>query len=855
MKRKLILWILIISILSLGVSATIPTTSVWHYYKFDNSTTLKTTTLDSKGSVVGTMEGSPVANVSCILGQCITYDSINDDIYFTTDGWGNWAANTSINLWFNADDWASNQVLFAYVGTATGGEMAVIQYAVGGNKLNIQTYNGSWVNTYVGYQNASVWTMFTYTCQNGASKIYINGVYKNGTTTSCPKGNSGRSTGSPPYTYSGYFPEAGSPSRWDGYIDELGIWNTTLSQSQITELYNSGTGKTYPFSASSSLFFTAKDEYTNAAINTFSVNLTWNNGTSQTKNTVAGHIQFSPLSGVSTYNVTYWNSTNYYSRTYTAQTITNATNNTLQGVLHQAEVCFNATSKVSDAWITPNNFTIGSTTRTSCFNITAGSHNVMAEKTGWFDKNQTFTIVALTNTTRTVENMSYANLTISAIDGITNASLTSCDSTIKSLNWTAWPGETLTAATNGSYYLINGTYNVTIDCPGYATTGAIANVSVAGHTNYTFTLFKSNSVFITIRDEITNDPIYDNVTVRWSNNATTWENVTDTSQLFVYNITAGVWTLLFYSSNYSTRTYTLTIGNLTSQNLTAYLISSTYSTIFTFKDIDTAVLLENVSVTMYKLLGITWTTVESKYSDISGRSQFYYDPIGSYKFYLSKPDYDDYVFYLNPILFSSYDVFMTKTDVLDYAVDFDKISVIYSPTSFNNEANVTFNFLISSPDGLLTAYGMNLTFPGGSSVDTGTNAIGEQLSVWVNITGATAYDRVKLVYNYTTTLSGSREFVIYLPINFNSSGTNTTTWMSNKDKTYGMGIFERILIATIIILFTVGIASLVGQALPGLALGMFVYGFLAYIGFIPLWAILPSMLIGVLFLTWKSGGY
>jgi hypothetical protein len=68
-------------------------------------------------------------------------------------------------------------------------------------------------------------------------------------------------------------------------------------------------------------------------------------------------------------------------------------------------------------------------------------------------------------------------------------------------------------------------------------------------------------------------------------------------------------------------------------------------------------------------------------------------------------------------------------------------------------------------------------------------------------------------------------------------------------------LFERLLIATIIILFTVGIATLVGQALPGVALGLFVYGFLCYIGFVPLWAILPSMLIGFFFLTWKSGGY
>lgn len=39
---------------------------------------------------------------------------------------------------------------------------------------------------------------------------------------------------------------------WDGVIDEVGVWSRVLTASEITELYNSGAGLTYPFSSGSS---------------------------------------------------------------------------------------------------------------------------------------------------------------------------------------------------------------------------------------------------------------------------------------------------------------------------------------------------------------------------------------------------------------------------------------------------------------------------------------------------------------------------------------------------------------------------------------------------------------------------
>lgn len=844
-KIKLIIITVMVVILATAVQGALSDGQVV-YYSCDNDNTAGTTAIDSSGNINGSLNNGTVSGYSGIIGQSYFYDNTNDNLN-TNSNIGISGANTrTVNVWINISDGTAVDYVFCMGYTGVNNWFAiyidpseVVQYSGYGSDFS----TGASVTL-------NQWHMITATYTGTHVRIYVDGnetptsnQAKTLTTTAKPLVIGNRCD----YDPGSYYP---------GTIDEIGVWNRTLNQTEITDLYNSGSGLTYPFTGggggSTDIDFTITDDWNGSSILSFAVNITWANTTEETYSTTNGTVSLVNVGNPGSLDVTYWNMTDYFDRTLTGESITANTTNTIATTTYQARVCFDGQAYVSNASLTPDNFTIGTTSSSSCFNITAGDHNVLAQLSGWYNKNQTFTISALSDTTQTVVNMSYANLTISAIDGTTNETLSNYDLTIRSLNYSGWAGEDQSSVTNYSFYLINGSYNVTIDNPDYALTTAQANITVDGATNYTFTLYKSNSVRIYLWDEITGNPILDNITIRWTSNLTTWENTTDTGQLFVSNITAHEYELLFYAGNYSTRTYTITVGNRTTQILNAYMINSEYSSIFTMKDIDTGDTLDSVSITMYKLINSTWTTVESKTSDISGKAQFYYDPIASYKFFLARSDYEDYVFFLNPILFSTYDVFMTKTTVLNYSVDFDDISIIYAPAIFYNNDNVSFNYLISSPDGTLTDYSITLTYPGGSSTASGVNAIGEQLTTWVNITGATSFDSVTLEYNYTTTLSGERSFKVYLPIIVSNSTSGT--WLANKNTTYGLGLFERLLIVTIIVLFAVGIATLVGQIVPGLVIGLFLFGFMVFIGFVPIWAILPSMLVGVLFVVWKSGG-
>lgn len=811
------------------------TDGMLNYYAFtDGSLTgALGTTLSAGGSPTNVSTGK--------IGNAYQFDADTEFLNFT----GGTVTNFTACAWVNRTGvggyraGAEHSRIFGYMTYAVG-FLSLQAIETTSQKIGIDAWafsGGCTVST--GYSlPLNEWHHVCYTVDgsNNAARFYLDGVL-NGSSNEAGCGGAWRM----PDQISGQ--HEANPSEFEGKIDEVGYWTRPLSALEVSQINSSTIG--YPFTTAILNFsVTATDQWNGSVLNVS----VWVDSVFQYTNLTVTTALLQ--NDTSLHNITV-GATNYFNRTYLNYNVSS----NLAASLHQAEVCFNASAKVSGAAITANNFTIGSTTRTSCFNVSAGTYNVLAQKTGWYNKNQTFTVTALQNNTQTIVNLSYANLTISAKDGTTNATLTGYSLTIKSLNFTTWVGETTTGATNYSFYLINGTYNVTIDVPAYELTNAQANITVNGNTNYTFTLYKENSVRIFIKDEITNAPILYNITARFTNNATTWENTTDTGELFVYNITPDIYTILFYGSGYSTRTYTITVGNRTTQTLTAYMLSSNYSTTLTIKDVDSADILSNVSIGMYKLINSTWTVVESKYSDISGRAVFYYDPIGSYKFYLSLDGYTDYVFFLNPILFSAYDVYMTKTSILNASADYDKIAIIYAPTSFQNNKATTFNFIISSPDGLLTEYGINITLPNTSKVGSvGVNAIGSQLSALVNITNASVFDRVRLDYYYTTTTAGRKNYTLYFPIEFNTSASDMT-FLSNKNKTYGLGIFERILIVTLTVLFVVGIGTLVGQPIPAMALGLFCFGYMAFIGFVPLWAILPSMFIGVIFLVWKSGGY
>ena len=85
----------------------------------------------------------------------------------------------------------------------------------------------------------------TYTTNNGPIKIYIDGTLAE---------TDAVTQGTISYTNVEYFGIGarvnrvvghGDPEHWKGLIDEVGVWSRTLTQAEVTDLYNDGDGMSY----------------------------------------------------------------------------------------------------------------------------------------------------------------------------------------------------------------------------------------------------------------------------------------------------------------------------------------------------------------------------------------------------------------------------------------------------------------------------------------------------------------------------------------------------------------------------------------------------------------------------------
>lgn len=399
--------------------------------------------------------------------------------------------------------------------------------------------------------------------------------------------------------------------------------------------------------------------------------------------------------------------------------------------------------------------------------------------------------------------------------------------------------------------LTNTTHNVTVDAVGYELKSVSWN-SQNQTEYYNFSLYTNNSISISIYDESQPTiPLLNTttVTMTFSSASESFVNTTATGTFYIDNLNATTWEIQFSALNYSDRTYTVTVVNRTHQFLTVYLATEQTS-IFTVSDYDSGELLENVSIIIYRNINGSWVAIDTTATDITGRTRISFVSDINYRFYLTKDDYEDLIFNLNPVLFDSYSIKMNKITSQENYMDYERINLLYSPKTFYNES-INFSMIISSAFSELTNYGFIATFPGGTITNTGSNSIGEILTSQLNITNATYGDTVTIEYYYTTSIYGLRNFTAIYPISF--KGQNETTMVSNQDRTYGLGIFERMLFVVVFIFIVVGISTLIGRPVEGFAFGLFLFGLFVYIGFIPIWSVLITILIGLILISAKGG--
>jgi hypothetical protein len=218
-------------------------TGIVAYWKLNESSG---TFASSVGTFPGSISGTGVTyDASGKLGRCITTAGTG---YITmgTSTTLKPATALSVSAWFKTTSSGYFTILSNY--TVGGGywgyhmsiEQPVTNWIVSGV---IGDGAGTHISTVDGTTaiNTGAWFHAVFTSDGTNIKLYINGTQEGGNV-SFPY--------SPSYEAGGDFEigaRDGGSAPLTGSVDEVGLWSRALTQSEVTALYNGGTGITHPF--------------------------------------------------------------------------------------------------------------------------------------------------------------------------------------------------------------------------------------------------------------------------------------------------------------------------------------------------------------------------------------------------------------------------------------------------------------------------------------------------------------------------------------------------------------------------------------------------------------------------------
>jgi hypothetical protein len=206
------------------------TSGLVSYYKMDE--TSGSTMVDSHGTNNGTISGATI-NQTGKVGKCYSFDGVNNYVATASNLGISGNQVRSFCGWLKSSK--TNYSTEGYFFSA-GGDGPNLHFgcAARGNPATWNVTEGNvWRNT--GSSVSTDWTHVVVTYDQSNIRTYINGSLVDTFSYS-----SSNITNAPLYL-SRYL---GSSTAWfQGLIDEVGIWNRALTASEISELYNTNSGR------------------------------------------------------------------------------------------------------------------------------------------------------------------------------------------------------------------------------------------------------------------------------------------------------------------------------------------------------------------------------------------------------------------------------------------------------------------------------------------------------------------------------------------------------------------------------------------------------------------------------------
>ena len=227
----------------------VTTTNLVSYYKLDENAA-NTTVADSHGSNTGT-SSTNTSNLSVAgkINDAFSFVSANSEKVAIADNSSlDILGQMSISAWIKrASTDTIHQILSKREATEQAGAWAFA--ILSGGQIQFTLYSGSAASQYTRATDTISdinWhhLVFTFDDTTHTSKIYVDGSEVSAYTNLITSNDLSATTHPMAIGFSGQSPEYSN-----GTSDEIALFDTTLSQQDITDLYNSGNGLAYPFTA------------------------------------------------------------------------------------------------------------------------------------------------------------------------------------------------------------------------------------------------------------------------------------------------------------------------------------------------------------------------------------------------------------------------------------------------------------------------------------------------------------------------------------------------------------------------------------------------------------------------------
>jgi hypothetical protein len=620
------------------------------------------------------------------IGNGIIFDGVNDEANITDQlDWANLSSNDlqgfTISAWLQAD----NDDDYILDSINAGGNSGFLLFTQTGKcKLHVGT-SGSNVNV-LSNQSCTAKGLFHWVGVWNGTTIYqyVNGTLQNHTALINTWANS--------TTVFLMGDEHGGGGQLTGVIDELAMWNRTLTASEISDLWNNGAGITYknfdvpPMEVHVQLRNPVDNHETMNTSQVFESNYTIENGN---------------LTNATVY---VWNSNHTLFKTNTTTAINGTTNS----------------SNLTISNFVTNNY---------LWNVYACAGNITGNECSFASANRTLEIQAAI-----VNSQTYNSTILETETGTFILNFSSNDSSpVVRLNYNGTFYPTTTTAKgdeeweSSKFLLINQSvtgsaselrqFYFEINASEDFVNSTFTNQTVEGM-NLTICSYDVNNTYINFTFKNEGDSTYINASIDTSTfsyyltgESSTNEKVYTHSDTTDYNNFSLCFspedrsmdtniTLQYSSSGYPQRRYTRstqTYANTTTE-LTLYLTATADGSYSTYQVQDsTGSVIDGVSVTAERQISGTWTLIESGTTDSAGSVTFWLNPDYDHRLTFTKTGYTSVQVTIRPSQ-SIYTVTMETSGVdADYQSSLEGIKYFtYPPSGRLSEGTHLFGFNVTS---------------------------------------------------------------------------------------------------------------------------------------------------------------